>query len=84
MPTLELLSKGNLVAALNEWMRRYIEDPDGYEHEVTTVMEFIKEDTGDEEPDYGVVCAEMLFKIVLEQIEAEAKQAPTEEPEAGS
>lgn len=53
------LTDTEIAAAMNEWMRRFIEDPSTFDHEFQTVSEFLRED----EPSYGRVCAAYLLKI---------------------
>lgn len=61
------LSKDQIAAGLNEWMRRYIEDPKAFEAEFETVAFYLKEKAeGEEEPSYGLQGAAYLEKLVEE------------------
>jgi len=55
--------------AFNEWMRRYIEEPERFEREMTTVNEFMKAEAGGVEPDYGQSCAAYLQKLMIDEKE---------------
>ena len=57
------MKKEVLVLVLNEWMRRYIDEPEVFETEFDTVRDFLKQDCAGEEPTYGVVGAEYMVKI---------------------
>lgn len=57
-----------LVAAFNEWMRRFVEDPSGYSREFEQVTEFLNDEANGVEPSYGESCAAYLTKLVAEQI----------------
>ncbi|MDT6941873.1 hypothetical protein RI570_17350 [Brucella pseudogrignonensis] len=52
--------------AFNEWMRRYTEDPSGFEHEWQTVSKFLEQQQNGVEPDYGQSCAAYLRKLIDE------------------
>ena len=51
---------------MNEWMRRYIEEPTRFAAEFQTIGEFLKEEAEGEEPSYGVVCADYIAQINAE------------------
>lgn len=42
--------------AFDEWMRRYIENPEGYEREFQTVSRFLEEQAPGRTTDYGNAC----------------------------
>jgi hypothetical protein len=55
------LSREQMVAAFNEWMRQYTESPEAFEREFQAVAKF----PGDgEKPTYGEACAELMFRLV--------------------
>ena len=56
----------------NEWMRRYIEEPDRFSREFQTVTEFLKDEAEGREPSYGESCAAYIFSL---QDEMSAKVA---------
>jgi len=57
------MTEAEIAAAMNEWMRRYIADPKGFEREFETVAAFKKE--GDA-PSYGADCAAYIMKLHAE------------------
>lgn len=40
----------------NEWMRRYIEEPERFERDFQSVTAFLKAEKSGAEPDYGTKC----------------------------
>lgn len=52
------------VEAFNEWMRRYIEDPEQFEREMVSVNKFIAESRVGREPSYGEACSEYLNRLM--------------------
>lgn len=52
--------------AFNEWMRRYIENPEGYGREFQSVSEFLNDKVLGREPTYGETCAAYLTKLANE------------------
>lgn len=50
-------------AAFNEWMRRYIEEPERFEREWQTVGEFRESVKAGEVPSYGERSEAMLAKL---------------------
>lgn len=57
------MTQGEMAAAFNEWMRRYIEEPDRFSREWQDVMEFEGDRFDRKEPSYGSDCAAYLLKI---------------------
>lgn len=55
-----------LAACMNEWMRRYTEDPSGFAAEFQTVGEFCREKAAGEEPSYGQWAAEYIERIAAD------------------
>ncbi len=53
-----------VVAAFNEWMRQYTEDPDGFRHSWQSVTEYLRETADGEEPSYGQNCAAYLASLI--------------------
>ena len=51
---------------LNEWMRRYIAEPQRFAREWHTVSDFQKAEQEGREPDYGTVCHDYLQQIATE------------------
>lgn len=56
-----------MAKAFNEWMRRYIEEPERFEHEMKSVRAFEKAEAAGQEPDYGTNCTGYLRAILNEQ-----------------
>lgn len=52
--------------AFNEWMRRYIEEPEQYNREFESVREFERQEHAGEEPSYGQSCGAYLRKLMQE------------------
>jgi len=60
----EVLGESQIAAALNEWMRRFVEEPARFEREFETVDKFkIEGGMLGGEASYGVVCAAYLLQI---------------------
>ena len=55
-----------VAAAFNEWMRRFIEEPDRFSREFQEVTQYLSEIDDDKEPTYGRECAAYLEKIMGE------------------
>ena len=73
------MDKERLVAAFNEWMRRYIEEPARFRHEIETVREFLAEEQGGKEPSYGQRSAAYLLKL-MEEVGAGGDNKPPPVP----
>lgn len=54
------------VWAHNEWMRRYIEEPEKFEAEFRTVASFVEAESKGLEPDYGELCHAYMVKLMAE------------------
>lgn len=65
--------------AFNEWMRRYIEDPERFRREMTTVREFLAEEAAGTEPTYGERCDEYLRRLEAGEL-ADATAPPSTAP----
>lgn len=59
------MSNERTAQLFNEWMRRYTEDPDGFEHSWSTIKEYLSTPDG-EEPSYGQSCAAYLAQLDAE------------------
>jgi len=53
-----------LAEAFNEWMRRYIEDPDGFEREWVTIRRHEDQTANEKDISYGADCVAMLKEIM--------------------
>jgi hypothetical protein len=60
-----------IAKALNEWMRRYIDDPNAFDAEFETVGQFLKDENEGKEPSYGENGAAYMKKL-LEELQAAA------------
>lgn len=61
------MDRQKIVNALNEWMRRYTEDPASFEAEFQTVARFLSELDGGLPPSYGETSMAYLEQIMAEQ-----------------
>lgn len=59
--------KTNLARAFNEWMRRYIEEPERFAREWQSVKQFQQAEAKRVEPSYGDNCAGYLLSIMADQ-----------------
>ena len=55
-----------MAGAFNEWMRRYIEEPERFGREWRTINEFLQEEARGKKPSYGSSCAHYLQQLVDE------------------
>lgn len=56
-------TRSEMVWAFNEWMRRFTEDPQGFEHSWQSVMAFLSE----EPPTYGSDCIVYVEQLLSER-----------------
>jgi hypothetical protein len=54
------MTKEQMAMCFNEWMQRYVDDPQSFEVEFQTVARFLTED----DPTYGDECAAYMFSIL--------------------
>lgn len=50
----------------NEWMRRYIEEPEKFQREWELIRSFLKEENGESEPTYGQQCTAYVESLAAE------------------
>jgi len=62
----KVLTKSEIAVVLNEWMRRYIEEPDKFSREFEAINLFLSEDGRGVKPSYGDTCAEYMIKLNYE------------------
>lgn len=55
-----------MAKAFNEWMRRYIEEPERFEREFRAVENFKREESEGAEPSYGEACAAYMAQLAGE------------------
>ncbi|MGY3359772.1 hypothetical protein ACVWZK_006435 [Bradyrhizobium sp. GM0.4] len=60
------MSAADMARTSNEWMRRYIEEPEKFSREFETVRDFVTDETAGREPSYGDVCSVYQFKLLDE------------------
>lgn len=59
----KLFSQDDLTKILNEWMRRFIEEPDKFMREFEAVNKYLNEKQFQLEPSYGEVCSEYMMQL---------------------
>ncbi|WP_156379207.1 hypothetical protein [Rhizobium sp. Root149] len=60
---------GKTLARLhNEWMRRYIEEPEAFQREFETVLSFITDEQNGVEPSHGDECVAYLNLLAAQEI----------------
>ena len=67
-------TREEIVAAFNEWMRRYIEEPEKFSREWQEVHDFLEVQKTGGTPSYGNTCEAFLTRLVNE---AREKAQPT-------
>lgn len=55
-----------MIKCFNEWMRRFIEEPDRFEHEFETVGAFVRAEADGVEPSYGQTCTAYMNRLAAE------------------
>lgn len=60
------MSQPDSVKTFNEWMRRYIDEPEQFQREFQSVVEFLADTANGREPSYGESCAAYQFKLLDE------------------
>ena len=55
-----------MARAFNEWMRRFVDDPDRFEHEFKTIGEYLKEANNGGVPSYGEQSTAYMEKLINE------------------
>jgi len=63
---------GDLQWAFNEWMRRYIANPEEFEREFRSVQVFLRQKG---EPNYGKDCTAYVCKLLRESHEKRTKRS---------
>lgn len=62
----------DMIRTNNEWMRRFIEEPEKFSREFQSVQEFLTDEAAGREPSYGETCAVYQFKLLDEMNAAPA------------
>jgi hypothetical protein len=73
MPDDRTMSAADMIRTDNEWMRRFIEEPENFEREFRTVQEFLKAAADGRDPDYGDICAAYRFQLLDEMTATPAR-----------
>ncbi len=60
------MNNAQMVKCFNEWMRRFIEEPDRFHHEFETVNGFLRDEAEGREPSYGETCAALMQQLATE------------------
>jgi hypothetical protein len=60
------INEADMVRTNNEWMRRYIEEPEKFAREFQSVTEFLADQAVGKEPSYGERCAAYQFQLLDE------------------
>lgn len=60
------MSAADMTRTSNEWMRRYIEEPDKFQREFKSIQEFLTDTAEGKEPTYGEKCTAYQFKLLDE------------------
>ena len=55
-----------MVKCFNEWMRRFINEPERFEREFQSVNDFLREEAEGREPSYGETCVAYMSQIAAE------------------
>jgi hypothetical protein len=66
-PTTATMTDADQIWATNEWMRRYIENPDEFMREFEAVQQFTTALDAGKVPDYGEVCVAYMRKLLAER-----------------
>lgn len=60
------MTNAQLVKCFNEWMRRFIQEPERFQREFATVNEFVKDEADGREPTYGETSAAYMAQLATE------------------
>ena len=66
------MTANEMKACFNEWMRRFIEEPERFSREFENVTEFLKDEADGREPNYGEECAAFMDRLHSELSEKAA------------
>lgn len=64
----DLFTEKELAVLMNEWQRRYIEDPHSFETSWQTIIEFLNDEEHGREPNYGKDCVAYLVALRDEEV----------------
>lgn len=60
------MNNAQMVKCFNEWMRRFIEEPERFEREFTTVNAYLADQAAGREPSYGETSAAYMRQLASE------------------
>ena len=60
------MNQSDMTRTNNEWMRRYIEEPEKFSREFQEITDFLAAESEGREPDYGERCTAYQFKLLDE------------------
>ena len=60
------MTNAQMVKCFNEWMRRFIDEPDRFNREFQSVNTFLADEAEGREPSYGEGCAAYMEQLVTE------------------
>lgn len=60
------MTNAQMAKCFNEWMRRFIDEPDRFEREFQSVNDFLAAEAEGKEPTYGETCASYMVQIAEE------------------
>lgn len=60
------MAPADMRRTFNEWMRRYIEEPERFNAEFRTVQQFLADESEGKEPSYGEACTAYQFQLLAE------------------
>lgn len=60
------MTNAQMVKCFNEWMRRFIEEPQRFQVEFQTVNQFLKDEADGREPTYGETSAAYMSQLATE------------------
>lgn len=63
------LSMTTVARLHNEWMRRYIEEPETFQREFEAVLSFITDESNGVEPSHGEECVAYLKLLASQEVE---------------
>ncbi|AEH88156.1 hypothetical protein [Mesorhizobium opportunistum] len=60
------MTNAQMATCFNEWMRRFIEEPERFEREFKSVNEFLADEAAGREPTYGETCTVYMQQLATE------------------
>lgn len=57
------MDQATMAKCFDEWMRRFIEEPNQFEHEFQSVQKFLSEASDGKDHTYGEMCSAYMKKI---------------------